>query len=159
MRAAITAAETGHLVFSTLHCGDTVGALDRILAMYPAEEQESIRRQLGMALKAVVAQTLLPRCDAPGRVPAVEVLRCTNAVQNLIRTAQFSQIYGALETGRGQGMLSMDFSLATLMQRGLISHETALGSVRNQHLFDDTLAAVASASHLSSPKPDRRRHA
>jgi twitching motility protein PilT len=141
MRAAITAAETGHLVFSTLHCGDTVGALDRILAMYPADEQDSIRRQLGMTLRAVVAQALLPRADSPGRVPAVEVLRCTNAVQNHIRTAQFSQIYSTLETGRSQGMISLDHSLASLVQRRMISRETAEGYVRNARLFQQTLAA------------------
>lgn len=146
MRAAITAAETGHLVFSTLHCGDTVGALDRILAMYPADEQDSIRRQLGMTLRAVVAQALLPRADCPGRVPAVEVLRCTNAVQNHIRTAQFSQIYSTLETGRSHGMVSMDYSLASLLKRRLISRETAEAHVRNPRLFQETLAAQNNGS-------------
>lgn len=138
MRAALTAAETGHLVFSTLHCGDSVGALDRILAMYPAAEQESVRRQLGMTLRAVVAQTLLPRADRPGRVPAVEILRCTNAVQNLIRTAQFAQIYNTLETGRIHGMRSMDHSLAELVHQRLLCPQIATAHIRNPRLYEDT---------------------
>ena len=116
IRAALTAAETGHLVFSTLHCSDTVGALDRILAMYPAEEQESIGRQLGMTLKGVVAQRLLPRKDVRGRVAAVEILKINNAVANLIRTGQFNQIYSVLETATAQGMRGFDLSLAQLVQ-------------------------------------------
>jgi twitching motility protein PilT len=151
MRAALTAAETGHLVFSTLHCGDSVGALDRILAMFPATEQEAVRRQLGMTLRAVVAQTLLPRADQPGRVPAVEILRCTNAVQNLIRTAQFAQIYSALETGRSHDMRSMDYSLAELVHRRLLAPEIASGHIRNQRLYDDTRTLLAApASNASS---------
>lgn len=144
-RAALIAAETGHLVFSTLHCGDTVGALDRILALYPAEEQESARRQLAQALRAVVAQSLLPRCDEPGRVPAVELLRCVPAVQNLIRTAQFAQLYTSLETGRNHGMISYEASLASLVAQGLVALDTARGHARNERLFEQLLARPAAA--------------
>ncbi len=151
MRAALTAAETGHLVFSTLHCGDSVGALDRILAMFPAAEQEAVRRQLGMTLRAIVAQALLPRSDQPGRVPAVEILRCTNAVQNLIRPAQFAQIYSALETGRSHGMRSMDYSLAELVHRRQLSPETAAGHVRNIRLYEDTRALLAPPAPSATP--------
>jgi twitching motility protein PilT len=158
MRAALTAAETGHLVFSTLHCGDSVGALDRILAMFPAAEQEAVRRQLGMTLRAVVAQALLPRGDKPGRVPAVEILRCTNAVQNLIRTAQFAQIYSTLETGRSNGMRSMDYSLAELVHRRLLAPETAAPLVRNPRLYDDTRALLAGSVSLPArPQVAARR--
>jgi len=113
IRAAVTAAETGHLVFSTLHTNDSIGAMDRILSMYPPNEQEAVRRQLAMILKAVVAQTLLPRRDG-GRIAAVEILRVTSGVSNLIRTAQFQQINSALETGVSHGMQSFDMHLAKL---------------------------------------------
>ena len=89
MRAAITAAETGHLVFSTLHTGDAVGALDRMLGGFPAAKQDTIRHQLSMILQAVVAQRLLACSDGQGRAPAVEILRINTAVSNLIRTGRF----------------------------------------------------------------------
>ena len=139
-RAALTAAETGHLVFSTLHCGDSVGALDRILALFPASEEGFARRQLGQTLRAVLAQALMPRIDKPGRVPAVELLRCTPAVQNLIRTGQFPQLYTALETGRAHGMISYESSLAALVGMGRINRETARSHVRNERLFDQLIA-------------------
>lgn len=135
IRAALTAAETGHLVFSTLHCADTVGALDRILSMYPAEEQDSIRRQLGMTLKAVVAQRLLPRKSNKGRVAAVEILKINNAVANLIRTAQFNQIYSILETSSAQGMQGFDSALAQLVIDGLLDEDVALSVIRNEKFF------------------------
>lgn len=139
-RAALTAAETGHLVFSTLHCGDSVGALDRILSLYPAEEQESTRRQLAQTLRAVVAQKLMPRHDIAGRVPAVELLRCVPAVQNLIRTAQFSQLYTSLETGKAHGMISYERSLADLASQGVVQTDLARAQVRNERLFDQLLS-------------------
>lgn len=138
-RAALTAAETGHLVFSTLHCGDSVGALDRILSLYPAEEQEATRRQLAQTLRAVVAQKLMTRRDVPGRVPAVELLRCVPAVQNLIRTAQFNQLYTSLETGKAHGMISYERSLSDLVSRGQVDIEAARAQVRNERLFDQML--------------------
>ena len=141
-RAALSAAETGHLVFSTLHCADTVGALDRILALYPAVEQESVRRQLGMTLKAVVAQRLLPRKNGDGRVPAVEILRVNNAVSNLIRTGQFPQIFSILETGAKQGMLSMDLTLVQLAFKGVIEVPKARLMCRNTRYFDATLSKL-----------------
>ena len=138
MRAAVTAAETGHLVFSTLHTSDSVGAMDRILSMYPPVEQEAVRRQLGMVLKAVVAQTLLPRLGG-GRVAAVEILRCTSAVSNLIRTAQFQQIYSALETGSSYGMQSFDLHLAMLVAQHLVREEVARERASNIDFFEQNL--------------------
>jgi twitching motility protein PilT len=147
-RAALTAAETGHLVFSTLHCGDSVGALDRILALYPAEEQDSARRQLAQTLRAVVAQTLLPRLgEEGGRRAAVELLLGTPAVENLIRTGQFNQLYNALETGMSQGMVSFEQSLASLVRERAVDREIARQRVRNPRLFDQL---------TSSPAPTRR---
>ncbi|MCH2207565.1 MAG: PilT/PilU family type 4a pilus ATPase [Lentisphaerales bacterium] len=142
IRAALTAAETGHLVFSTLHCADTVGALDRILSMYPAEEQEAIRRQLAMTLKGVIAQRLLPRRAVKGRVAAVEILKINNAVANLVRTAQFNQIYNILETSSGKGMKGFDTALAKLVYDGLLEESKALTVVRNKALFFDKLALL-----------------
>lgn len=149
-RAALTAAETGHLVFSTLHCGDSVGALDRILSLYPAEEQESTRRQLALTLRAVVAQKLMPRHDKPGRVPAVELLRCVPSVQNLVRTAQFNQLYTSLETGKAHGMISYERSLSDLVLQGLVDADLARGQVRNERLFDQMLSRTSGMAPLAA---------
>jgi len=138
-RAALTAAETGHLVYSTLHCGDAVGALDRILALYPAEEQESARRQLAQTLRAVLAQTLLPAPPETGggRRAAVELLLATPAVENLVRTAQFNQLYRILETGSAQGMISFEQSLAELARTRAVDRAAARARARNERLFDE----------------------
>ena len=125
MRAAITAAETGHLVFSTLHTGDAVGAVERMIGAFPASEQDSLRQQLSLVLKAVVAQRLLPRKQASGMVPAVEILNITSAVSNLIRTGRTEQIYSAMETGGEQGMRTMEQDLAGLVSDGTIDVGTA----------------------------------
>src|SRR5262249_40020811 len=98
IRAAITVAETGHLVFSTLHCGSAVGALDRIVGAFSAGERESLCQQLSMTLRAVVAQHLLPRANGLGRVPAVELLKVTKGVSNLIRNHKSEQVYSAMES-------------------------------------------------------------
>jgi len=135
-RAALTAAETGHLVFSTLHCGDCTGALDRILALYPPEEQDSARRQLAQTLRAVIAQTLLPRVDQLGRLPAVEVMLASSAVQNLIRTGQFAQLYTTIETGSSQGMIAFESSLAALAASQRVDPAIARSLARNPRLFD-----------------------
>lgn len=136
MRAAITAAETGHLVFSTLHTGDAVGAIDRMIGVFPAEEQESVRQQLSMVLRAVVAQRLLPRTDGKGRVPAIELLKVTVAVAHLIRTGKPQQIYSAIETGGSYGMSTLEHSLAQLIQRGVVRKEDALRIARDERILE-----------------------
>jgi len=136
IRAAVTAAETGHLVFSTLHTNDTVGVVDRIIASYPAEEQPMVQRQLSSTLRAVVAQRLLPASDDSGRCAAVEVLMANNAVSNLIRTGQSEQIYSVLETSSANGMQSMDSSLAQHVREGRLDEMVARPLVRNKTLFD-----------------------
>lgn len=143
MRAAVTAAETGHLVLSTLHCADTVGALDRILGMYPADEQDSLRRQLSMVLKAVVTQTLLPTVEEDGRAVIIEMLVNSPAVGNLIRNGQFRQIYSLLEIGSEPGMISMDAHLASRVHERKVKLQTALPFVRNPQLFRDKLKYLA----------------
>lgn len=130
-RAAITAAETGHLVFSTLHTGDTVGAIDRMIGLFPGPEQDSARSQISMVLRAVVAQRLLPNPQGDGRLPAVEILRVTPAVAHLIRTGKPQQIYSIIETGAAHGMQTLEQSVASLLGRGLVAAEDARLVVRD----------------------------
>ncbi|MDP2683011.1 MAG: PilT/PilU family type 4a pilus ATPase [Deltaproteobacteria bacterium] len=131
MRAAITAAETGHLVFSTLHTGDAVGALNRIVGAFPSDEQEMIRQQLAMVLRAVVAQMLLTGNRRAERVPAIEVLRVTQAVAHLIRTGKAQQLYTVMETGKAHGMQTLEQSLGRLVKDGLITLEDAKTAARD----------------------------
>ncbi|MDR1064369.1 MAG: PilT/PilU family type 4a pilus ATPase [Azoarcus sp.] len=136
MRAALTAAETGHLVFSTLHTGDAVGATERFVGAFPGEEQDLARHRLSLVMKAVVAQQLLPRADQRGRVPAVEILRGTTAVTNLIATGRSSQLYSAMESGSSLGMQTYDQSLARLARDKLVSVELVRPLARNPGGFD-----------------------
>jgi twitching motility protein PilT len=121
----LTAAETGHLVFSTLHTNDTSQAVSRILDSFPLGNLPQIRQQLSLAMLAVVAQQLVPTTDKGGRYPAVEVMMGTNAVRNLIRKGEDHQLYTALSTGRAEGMVTMEQSLAELVRAGRITRETA----------------------------------
>jgi twitching motility protein PilT len=145
MRAAITAAETGHLVFSTLHTGDTVGAVDRMIGMFSGTEQESIRQQLSMVLKAVVAQRLLPTVDGEGRVPAVEILRITTAVAHLVRTGKPQQIYSSIEAGSELGMQTFEQALADLVTRGIVDISDASLLSRDGKLFAERLRSRATS--------------
>jgi twitching motility protein PilT len=122
---ALTAAETGHLVFATLHTQDTAQTVDRIVDVFPPEQQHQVRVQLSVALQGIVTQQLLPRADGKGRVCAAEVLVPTPAVRNLIREGKTHQIYSALQTGGQAGMQTMDASLADLVRKQVISRELA----------------------------------
>src|SRR5437868_10914768 len=122
---AITAAETGHLVFATLHTQDTPQTIDRIIDVFPAEQQGQIRAQLSVALQGIMTQTLLPTADGSGRCVAVEVLIPTPAVRNLIREAKSHQIYSVLQTGGAHGMQTMDAALAGLVRAGKITQQMA----------------------------------
>ncbi len=122
----LTAAETGHLVFSTLHTNDTAQAVSRILDSFPQGNQQQIRQQLSLALLAIVAQQLLPAADGSGRYPAVEIMMGTHAVRNLIRRGEDHQLYTMLSTGRSEGMMSMEQSLAEMVRSGRIARETAM---------------------------------
>jgi twitching motility protein PilT len=121
----LTAAETGHLVLSTLHTNDTSQAVSRILDSFPTANQPQIRQQLSLALLAVVAQQLVPAADKNLRYPAVEILMASSGVRSLIRKGEDHQIYSAISTGRGEGMISMEQSLAELVRSGRITRETA----------------------------------
>ena len=121
----LTAAETGHLVLSTLHTNDTSQAVSRILDSFPAGNQPQIRQQLSLALLAVVAQQLVPSAGG-ARFPAVEILTTTTGVRNLIRKGEDHQLYTALSTGRAEGMITMEQSLAEMARIGRITRETAM---------------------------------
>jgi twitching motility protein PilT len=125
MATVLTAAETGHLVFSTLHTNDAVQAVSRILDSFPAGNQPQIRQQLSLALTAVIAQQLVPGADGVSRFPAVEVLVATDAVRNLIRKGEDHQLRTQLTTGRADGMRTMEQSLVELVRAGTILRETA----------------------------------
>jgi twitching motility protein PilT len=122
---ALTAAETGHLVFATLHTQDTAQTVDRIVDVFPPEQQQQVRVQLSVALQGIVTQQLLPTADGKGRCCATEVLVPTPAVRNLIREGKTHQIYSALQTGGQFGMQTMDASLAQLVRQHKISRELA----------------------------------
>ena len=126
MATVLTAAETGHLVLSTLHTNDTSQAISRILDSFPTGNQPQIRQQLSLALLAIVAQQLVPAVGEGGRYPAVEIMVATHAVRNLVRKGEDHQIYTAIGTGRSEGMITMEQSLAEMVRAGRIGRETAL---------------------------------
>ena len=132
---AITAAETGHLVFATLHTQDTPQTIDRIIDVFPSAQQGQIRAQLSVALQGIMTQTLLPTADGSGRCVAVEVLVPTPAVRNLIREAKSHQIYSVLQTGGQHGMQTMDAALAQLCRAGKITRQLAESRARSPEEF------------------------
>jgi twitching motility protein PilT len=122
---ALTAAETGHLVFATLHTQDTAQTVDRIIDVFPPHQQQQVRVQLSVALQGIVTQQLLPTADGSGRCVACEVLVPTPAVRNLIREGKTHQIYSVLQTSSSAGMQTMDASLASLVRAGRITRALA----------------------------------
>ena len=120
---AITAAETGHLVFATLHTNSAIKTVDRIIDVFPEGQQAQIRVMLSESLRGVVSQSLLPRADGQGRVPAVEVLVNISAVANLIREGKTHQVSSTMQTGRNFGMLTFEASVQDLIRKGLVSPE------------------------------------
>lgn len=145
IRTAITAAETGHLVFTTVHAGDCVGTIERLVGVFPADEQDGIRRQLSLVLRAVVNQQLLPsvsREGKKGRIAAAEVLINTPAVANLITLGKSSQIYSVMETSRNVGMQTLEQDVARLWVGGRITEQTALASCRNVAVMRERAALL-----------------
>jgi twitching motility protein PilT len=122
---AITAAETGHLVFATLHTQDAPQTIDRIIDVFPPHQQQQVRVQLSTTLQGVVTQQLVPTADGQGRVAAVEVLVCTPAVRNLVREGKTHQIYSSMQAGGRYGMQTMDMALAGHVKAGRISQQVA----------------------------------
>jgi len=132
---ALTAAETGHLVLATLHTPDAAQTIDRILDVFPSNQQQQVKIQLADSLQGVISQQLLPRCDGPGRVCAVEIMVGTPAVRNLIREHATEQVLTTLQTGAQHGMCTMDASLRALYDKKIISYETAISQMKNPTEF------------------------
>ncbi|MCS6775131.1 MAG: type IV pilus twitching motility protein PilT [Chloroherpetonaceae bacterium] len=135
IKLAITAAETGHLVFATLHTTDAPQTIDRIIDVFEPEAQQQIRMQLSVVLQAVISQTLLIRKDGKGRVGAFEVMVCTSAIRTLIREGKTYQIYTDIQTGQQYGMQTLDNSLLDLVRRDLVEYEDALAKSSNPAEF------------------------
>jgi twitching motility protein PilT len=145
---ALTAAETGHLVFATLHTQDAAQTIDRIIDVFPSHQQSQVRTQIAGALQGVVCQTLCKRADGQGRVVGTEVLVATPAVRNLIREGKTHQIYSAMQAGAQQGMHTMDQHLAELVKQGRIAYETGLEKC---HHAEDFIRLTGRTSVASAP--------
>jgi len=133
---ALTAAETGHLVFATLHTQDAAQTIDRVIDVFPAHQQEQVRTQLAGAIQGVVCQTLCRTADGKGRVVAVEVMMATPAVRNLIREGKTHQIYSAMQAGAKHGMQTMDQHLADLFNKGRITYDVGLDKCHHVEDFN-----------------------
>jgi twitching motility protein PilT len=139
--SAITAAETGHLVFSTLHTVNAPQTIERIIDVYPSDQQNQIRSMLANTLQAVISQTLFKRADQPGMIPGVEVMLCTPAVRNLIRENRVFEIPNTIETSRGIGMQTLDSSIKQLYMNGYITREDAIAQAAHPEKLERALAA------------------
>ena len=135
IRLAMTAAETGHLVFGTLHTSSAAKTIDRIIDVFPAEEKEMMRAMLSESLRAVISQTLLKTKDGSGRVAAHEIMIGTPAIRNLIRENKIAQMYSAIQTGRQIGMQTLDQNLQELVQRNIVSSAEARSKAANKDNF------------------------
>ena len=135
IRLALTAAETGHLVFATVHTSSAAKTIDRVIDVFPAAEKEMVRSMLSESLRAVISQTLLKTKDGSGRVAAYEVMIGTPAIRNLIRESKVAQMYSAIQTGQNVGMQTMDQSLTELVKRGVVASEEARSKAANKDTF------------------------
>jgi len=135
IRLAMTAAETGHLVFGTLHTSSAAKTIDRIIDVFPAEEKDMIRAMLSESLRAVISQTLLKTKDGNGRVAAHEIMIGTPAIRNLIREGKVAQMYSAIRTGQGAGMQTLDQNLTDLVRRNVVAMAEARNKAANKDNF------------------------
>ncbi len=135
IRLALTAAETGHLVFATLHTASAAKTIDRVIDVFPAEEKEMARTMLAESLQAVIAQTLCRRADGTGRVVAHEIMVATAAIRNLVRENKVAQMYSAIQAGASVGMQTLDQSLADLVRRRLVAPAEARACARHPENF------------------------
>ena len=136
MEAAITLAETGHLVFSTLHTNDTVQTVDRIIQSFPATSQNQIRMQFALSMRAIISQILLPKSDTTGMIVARELMFNNDSVRNLIIRGETQNLYSVLELGKQDGMILMDESLMNLVRDHKIYTKTAQLFMRDPSKFD-----------------------
>ena len=139
--SAITAAETGHLVFSTLHTVNAPQTIERIIDIYPSDEQNQIRSMLANTLQAVISQTLFKRHDQPGMIPGVEIMLCTPAVRNCIRENRIFEIPNVIATSRALGMQSLDDSIKQLYVNGYVSREDAVAQAAHPEKLERALVA------------------
>jgi twitching motility protein PilT len=145
---ALTAAETGHLVFATLHTQDAPSTIDRLIDVFPAAQQEQVRVQIASTIQGVVTQTLVPTIDGSARVAACEILLPDDAVRNLIRQAKVEQIYSVMQTGSNKGMQTLEQALVDLVSRGIITKETAI----SRSSRPDQLLGLLQRSGLVTPE-------
>src|SRR3954471_4096300 len=150
---ALTAAETGHLVFGTLHTQSAAGTIDRIIDVFPGEQQDQIRAQIAGSLQGVITQTLLPTANGVGRVAALEIMVPDDAIRNLIRQAKVEQIYSYMQTGSKAGMQTMEQCLAELVTKGVVRRDVAISrSSRRAELaglIDRSAATAATGLRLA----------
>jgi twitching motility protein PilT len=146
MASAITAAETGHLVFATLHTPDAAQTIDRIVDSFPGSQQQQVRLQLSMVIEGIISQVLVPDAAGTGRVAACEVMLGTPAIRNLVRESKTHQIATAMATGALQGMRTLDQDLADLVRRNVITRDTALDFARQPEELDRLINARAHAA-------------
>jgi twitching motility protein PilT len=135
IRLALTAAETGHLVFATLHTSSAAKTIDRIIDVFPAAEKEMVRAMLSESLVSVISQTLLKTKDGQGRVAAHEIMIGTSAIRNLIREGKIAQMYSAIQTGQNIGMQTLDQCLTELVRRNMVNVIEARQRAVNKDLF------------------------
>ncbi|WP_197329726.1 type IV pilus twitching motility protein PilT [Ralstonia syzygii] len=135
IRLALTAAETGHLVFATLHTSSAAKTIDRVVDVFPSEEKDMVRTMLSESLEAVISQTLLKTRDGSGRVAAHEIMICTPAIRHLIRENKISQMYSMMQTSSGLGMQTLDQCLAELIKRSAINYADARAIAKNPDGF------------------------
>jgi twitching motility protein PilT len=163
VEAALKIAETGHLTFGTLHTNSAAQTINRIIDIFPANQQAQIRTQLSLVLEGIVCQALLPKADGKGRVCSLEILVPTPAIRNLIRDDKIHQIYGAMQTGQEKlGMQTANQSLASLYQKRLVSLETAMRASSNRDELQDMInrgvgvvagAGMGRTTGTASPRP------
>jgi twitching motility protein PilT len=136
IRLALTAAETGHLVFGTLHTSSAAKTIDRIIDVFPAAEKDMIRAMISESIRAIISQTLLKTKDGAGRVAAHEIMVGTPAIRNLIRENKIAQMYSSIQTGAQMGMQTLDQNLQDFVKRGLITKQQAREYAKDKRLFD-----------------------
>lgn len=142
IQAAVTAAETGHLVMSTLHTTSAADTINRIIDVYPEHQQQQIRTQLANNLVGVISQTLIPKKDNTGRIACMEILNCTDAIAAMIRDNKIHLIQSAIQTGKQQGMMSLDQELARLTAKNIIAESDALDKCQDKQEFYRFLAQM-----------------
>ena len=152
MSNAIRAAETGHLVFATLHTNSAASTVDRVVDSFPASQQEQIRLMLSNSLEAVLCQQLLPRAGMPGRVCCMEIMIATPAIRNLIREAKSHQITSIIQTSANVGMQTMDQNLRDLYQKGIITYDEAMARAMSQEELKNMITSATGSAGGPGPR-------